>query len=96
MAGRADVERDIVAPGDLDHLVADLERDRRALEQVVGRVRRIDLLLEQVLHVRADVRGAPGDPLVVAEDDGRDAREAHPDDVVAAGRTRAAGSAARS
>ena len=40
-------------------------------EQVVGRVVRVDRLDEQVLDVRVDVRRAPRDPGVVAEDDAR-------------------------
>ena len=86
VAGRTDVDLDRRPTGDLDGLVANVEGDRCALEQVaaVG-VGRVDGLEEQVLRVRVDVRGAPRDPAVVSQDHRRGARERDADDVPGAG-----------
>ena len=53
--------------------------------QVGARVGRVDLLDDEVLDVRVDVRGAPRDPGVVTEDHTRHARERDAGNVVRAG-----------
>src|SRR3990170_4332606 len=73
--GRAHVERDRPAALHPDLLVPDVERHRTALVQVSIGVGRVDRLQHQVLDVGVAVRGAPGDPGVVSEDDAGDPRE---------------------
>ena len=53
--------------------------------QVRARVGRVELLDDEVLDVRVDVRGTPRDPGVVAEDDTGHARERDARNVVRAG-----------
>ena len=78
-----------VAAGDRDLLGPDREGEGRAVgAEVVGRVRRVDRLDDQVLDVHGRVRRTPRDPGVVAQDDARDPGEADAGDVERAGLAR--------
>ncbi len=81
----ANREVDGLPTGDLDRLVPDLERERRARMEVRDGIGGVGVDREEVLDIRVDVRRAPGDVVVVAEDDARHARERDADDVVRAG-----------
>jgi hypothetical protein len=78
------LEADRFGALDPDLLGSRLERCRRPVQHVARGVGRIEPLHEQVLDIRAEVRGTPRNSGVVAEHDRRDARKRHARDVVGA------------
>lgn len=60
---------DVIAPGDFDRLVAGLHVEPLPVELVLSGVIRVEPLDEQVLSVGGLIGHAPGDPLVVPDDD---------------------------
>src|SRR3972149_541323 len=75
----------VLRAGPGDRLAARLEGQQLALVLVARRVAGGELLEEEVLRVGTAVRSSPGDVTVVPQDDRRDAREAHPGDVIGTG-----------
>ena len=71
--------------GDEEHLLAGVHRLPLAVDVVQVGVVRVDPFQVKVLHVRPGIGHAPGDAVVVADDDRRQADEGEPDDIQAAG-----------
>ena len=77
MDGLADRHDDVLAAGDPDGLGADGERLRAVGREVLRRVGRVHLLLDEVLDVGVDVGHAPGDAARCGPDHAGRAREGH-------------------
>ncbi len=73
-----DVHHRLLAPVHIDALVDELHLPPLALHLVLVRTGRVDSLYEQVLRVVAEVGNAPGDAVVVADDDAGKARKGEP------------------
>ena len=74
----------LIAPVHVNRLVDDIHVDPLAVDFVLIRVGRVDALDIHVLHIRADVGHAPGDAVIVADDDAGNARKGESTHVIGA------------
>ncbi len=71
-----------LAASHLDCFLDQLHIHPLAIDFVLVRVRRVDLLDVQVLDIRADVGEAPGDAVIVTDDHARCAGKGHAGDLI--------------